>query len=133
MVQVKQFSPLFFEACNWIKENTPKDSSLFTIWSHRAVYSCQRDSSGNLADISLSRDLNYTLSVAKELGVTHIFIQKFSIDSQNQHLQENYDLDFVQFLENNTEHFKNIYENGPSLQQCLQQGGCDGNIVYEIQ
>jgi len=133
MVQVKQFSPLFFEACNWIKENTPKDSSLFTIWSHRAVYSCQRDSSGNLADISLSRDLNYSLSVAKQLGITHIFIQKFSIDSQNQHLQESYDLDFVQFLENNPEHFKNIYENGPSLQQCLQQGGCDGNVVYEIQ
>ncbi len=89
-------------------------------------------SSGNLADISLSRDLNYTLSVAKQLGITHIFIQKFSIDSQNQHLQENYDLDFVQFLENNPEHFKNIYENGLSLQECLQQGGCDGNIVYEI-
>jgi hypothetical protein len=77
--------------------------------------------------------LNYTLSAAKQLGITHIFIQKFSIDSQNQHLQENYDLDFVQFLENNPEHFKNIYENGPSLQQCLQQSGCNGNIVYEIQ
>jgi 4-amino-4-deoxy-L-arabinose transferase-like glycosyltransferase len=132
MFQVKQFSPLFFDACNWIKENTPKDSLIFTVWGHRTVYSCQRSSSGNLADISLSKDLNYTLSVAKQLGITHIFIQKFSIDSTNSHLSEKYDLDFVQFLENNPEHFKNIYENGPSLQQCLQQGGCDGNIIYEI-
>ncbi len=130
--QVKQFSPLFFEACDWIKGNTPENSLLFTVWSHRAVYSCQRNSIGNFADISLSRDLNYTLSVAKEKDITHIFIQKFSIDSSNSHLSEKYDLDFIQFLDSHPEHFKNIYENGVSLQECLQQGGCDGNIVYEI-
>jgi len=132
MFQVKQFSSLFFESCNWIKENTPKDSLIFTVWSYRTAYSCQRNAVGNFADMSLSRDLNYTLSVTKEQNINYIFIQKFSIDYQNQHLQESYDLDFVQFLENDTQHFKNVYENGPSLEDCIQQGGCDGNIVYEI-
>lgn len=130
MAQIKQFSPLFFEACDWIKQNTAKDSLLMTVWAHRAVYNCQRNSAGNTADIALSKDLNYTLSVAKQHGITHLFIQKFSLS--NQPLEERYTVDFVQFLENNPQYFKKIFENGPTLQQCIQQGGCDGNIVYEI-
>lgn len=132
MAQVKQFSTTFFEACDWIKANTPEDSLLMTIWAHRAVYNCQRSAVGQVADIVLSNDLNYTLQVAKEEGVTHVFIQKFSIDFSNQHLAERYDWSFVQLLETNTNHFKKIYEDGPSLQQCSQQGGCDGNTLYEI-
>jgi 4-amino-4-deoxy-L-arabinose transferase-like glycosyltransferase len=130
MQQVKQFSPLFFEACNWIEKNTPQNSTLMTIWAHRAVYNCQRNCIGNMADISLSKDLNYTLSVTKQNGITHLFIQKFSLS--NEPLEEKYTIDFVQFLENNPDHFENIYENGPPLQQCIQQGGCDGNILYKI-
>jgi len=130
MNQVKQFSPLFFEACDWIEKNTPKDSLLMTVWAHRAVYNCQRNAAPNLPDISLSKDLNYTLAYAKQHGVTHLFIQKFSLSTQP--LEERYTVEFVQFLENNPDNFKKIFENGPSLQECLQQGGCDGNIVYEI-
>jgi len=132
MARVKQFSPTFFEACDWIRENTPGDSLLMTIWAHRATYNCQRDTIGNMADIALSKDLNYTLQVAKKHGIDYLFIQKFSIDLMNQHLAERYDAEFVQFLENNPNYFKKVYENGPSLQQCLQQGYCDGNIVYRI-
>jgi len=132
MREVKKFSPSFFEACDWIKENTPKDAVVSTFWSSRAVYNCQRNSPGCPADLRLSNDVNYTVSVAEQLGITHIFIQKFSIDPQNRHLSENFDLDFVNLLENSPEYFKKVYENGPPLQQCLQQGGCDGNIVYEI-
>ncbi|MDI6806465.1 MAG: glycosyltransferase family 39 protein [Candidatus Aenigmarchaeota archaeon] len=132
MARVKQFSPTFFEACDWIKKNTNENALISTIWCHRSVYNCQRSATPYMADMALSKDLNYTLSVAKEHGITHLFIQKFSIDLQNQHLQEKYDAEFVRFLENNPEYFKKIYENGPSLQQCLQQGICDGNIVYEI-
>jgi len=136
MARVKQFYPTFFEACDWIKQNTPKDSLLMTIWAHRAVYNCQRSSVGNMADIALSKDLNYTLSIAKQHGINYLFIQKFSIDLQNQRLQERYDVEFVQFLENNPEHFVKIYENGPSLQECQQywQRGypCDGNILYQV-
>ena len=138
MQAVKQFSPSFFEACNWVKENTPKNISLYTVWAWRALYNCQRNAVGlgTIPDIALSRDVNYTVEVAKENGITHIFIQKFSIDPANQHLSEKYDLEFVQFLESNSNHFKKVYENGPSLAECQQywQRGyqCDGDILYQI-
>lgn len=131
MAQVKQFSPSFFEACDWVDANLPEDVRLLTVWSHRAVYNCQRNIAGNFADISLSRDLDYTLEMSEMNGITHIFIQKFSIDPLNQHFSEKYDAELVQFLENNPDHFEKIYENGPPIEQCLQ-GGCDGNVIYEI-
>lgn len=130
MVNVKQFSPSFLEACNWVKENTPKDSLLMTVWVNQASYNCQRNVTGNMADMEISTDLNYTLDVAKENGITHIFIQKFSLS--NQYLAESYNLKFVQLLVSNPNCFKNVFENGPTLQDCINQGGCDGNIVYEI-
>ena len=130
MIQVKQFSPMYFQACDWIKSNVPEDSLLMTVWSSRAVYNCQRNVVGNIPDISLSTDLNYTLNKTEAYGVTHLFIQKFSLS--NEPLSEKYTVSFLQFLENNPEHFVNIFENGPKLQDCLNQGGCDGNIVYEV-
>lgn len=132
LVDVKRFSSLFFEACDWAKENTPKDSMFSTLWSYRTSYSCQRSVAANPPDIMLSNNVSQVLSTAEKLGVTHIFVQKFSIDYQNRHLQEKYDWDFVQFLENNPENFKKIFENGPDLTTCRQQGGCDGNVIYEI-
>jgi hypothetical protein len=138
MAQVKQFSPTFFEACNWVKKNTTENTTLYTVWGHRAIYNCQRNAVGTSAvpDLALSKDANYTVKVAKDNGVTHFFIQKFSIDPQNQHLAERYDWEFVQFLENNPEHFQKVYENGIPIGQCVQywQRGvaCDGNIVYKI-
>jgi len=130
MNQVKQFSPLFFEACDWVKANLPDNVLISSVWSSRAVYNCQRNTTGSPADIRLSNDLEYSLEVAEKLGITHLFIQKFSIMSGA--YRESYTPEFVQFLENNPDHFVKIFENGPSLQQCLQQGGCDGNIIYEI-
>jgi 4-amino-4-deoxy-L-arabinose transferase-like glycosyltransferase len=132
LLQVKQFSPEFFNACDWVKSNLPQNASLFTVWSHRATYNCQRNVVGSFPDVAISRDLNHTLEAAKANGLTHIFIQKFSIDYQSTHLQENYDYDFVTFLESNPNHFKKVFENGASLSQCVSQGGCDGNIIYEI-
>jgi hypothetical protein len=138
MAQVKQFSPTFFEACNWVKTHTQENVSLYTVWAHRAIYNCQRNAivTSTLPDLALSRDVNYTVKVAKENGVTHFFIQKFSIDPANQHFSEKYDLELVQFLEAHPEHFVKVYENGASLQECQQywQRGyqCDGNIIYEI-
>lgn len=132
MSQVKRFSPLFFEACDWIKVNTAKDTVLSTLWSYRTAYSCQRNVAANPPDIMLSNNVTHVLSTVEELGVTHIFIQKFSIDYQNRHLSEMYDWNLVEFLENNPEHFKKIFENGPDINICTQQGGCDGNILYEI-
>lgn len=136
LTSVKKFSLTFFEACDWVKKNLPENSRLMTIWVYRAIYNCQRNGLGNQPDIALSKDLNLTLQAAKTNGITHLFIQKFSIDPQNKHFLENYDLEFVEFLEAHPEHFVKVYENGASLEQCKQywQAGyqCDGNIIYEI-
>ncbi len=105
--------------------------TLSTIWGHRAIYSCERNAVGRVPDIFLSKNTTYAKEVAKKLGVTHLFIQKFSISDQD--IKEHYKLDSVQFFEDNPETFKKVYENGPPLEQCLQQGGCDGNIIYEIE
>jgi 4-amino-4-deoxy-L-arabinose transferase-like glycosyltransferase len=147
MYAVKQFSPLFFESCNWVKENTPKNISLYTVWAWRALYNCQRNAvgMGTIPDIALSRDVNYVLNVAKQHGITHIFIQKFSIDPQNRHYGEYYDVEFVQFLEDNPQAFIKVYENGVNFDitnrnigdwanYCYRNLGsmCDGNVIYEI-
>jgi 4-amino-4-deoxy-L-arabinose transferase-like glycosyltransferase len=135
MKQVKQFSPSFFEACDFVKKNTTEDAMLLTIWIHQSAYNCQRNIAGfsnlpDIGDIVLSGDLNLTLSRLKAHGITHIFIQKFSMTQED--VGEKYPISFIQFLESNPNNFVKIYENGPSLQQCLQVGGCDGNILYEI-
>jgi len=132
MARVKQFSPSFFEACDWIKENLPENITISTIWTNRAIYCSQRNAIGHSADIYLSRDVNYTKKVAKERGITHLFIQKFSISTSDKALSEKYKLESIQFFEDHPETFKKLYENGPSLQQCMQMGFCDGNIIYEI-
>ncbi len=130
MGQVKTFSPLFFESCNWVKENLDENIVLMTFWGTRAAYSCQRTVSSAWADIRLNNDPESIRDVSEMHGITHLFIQKFSLSQQPS--QESYSFDFVRLLENNPEIFKKVYENGPPLEQCIQQGGCDGNIIYEV-
>jgi len=130
MYQVKQFSSLFFEACDWVSANAPQNAVLSTVWTYRAAYSCQRNVVGSDPDMALSNNVTHILSTAKRIGVTHIFVQKFSLSDQS--LSEKYPVSYVRLLEANPDYFKKVYENGPSLEQCIQQGGCDGNIVYEI-
>jgi len=132
-VGYKMFSPLFFDACDWIKKNVDEDARLgAVIWVSATLYNCQRNTGGGGGDIVLSNNVTLALSSIKAQGITHIFIQKFSIDWADSKLSERYPISFVEFLENNPEHFKKVYENGPSLQQCRQMGGCDGAIVYEV-
>ena len=127
---VKQFSTMFFDACNFVKANVTQNALIMTVWGHHTTYNCQRNTFGNLADIVLSDNVTSMLDVAKQHGITHIFVQKFSLSDEP--LQERYTISFVQILENNPDHFNKIFENGVPLQQCVQQGGCDGNIIYEI-
>lgn len=130
MSQVKQFSPSFFDACNWVKQNLPKDALITTAWPFHTLYNCQRNVGGGGPDIVLSGDLDLALSTLKKQGVTHIFIQKWAISTQD--LTERYPLKFVQFLENNPDHFKKVYENGePNIEICAYRG-CDGAIIYEV-
>ena len=133
MIRVKQFSPLFFEACNWIKQNLPSNATLLSLHTHPTVYNCERKAIWELVDlpdILLSQNLNLTLSRLKANGIDYIFVQKFSLSSGK--YRQTYPLSFVQFLENNPDHFKKVYENGPSLDECLAMGGCDGTILYKV-
>ncbi len=133
MTQVKAFSPLFFDACKWIKENTPKDAQIGgVIWGSATVYNCERPIGGGGADVVLSQNITLSLSLLKWYGSTHIFIQKFSISFADERLTERYPISFVNFLESNPQYFKKVYENGPTLDQCRQAGGCDGAVVYDI-
>jgi len=133
MKQVKMFSPLFFEACDWIRENVDKNVRLGNVvWAGATVYNCQRNVGGGTADLVIGRNLTLAFPIMKEQGVTHIFIQKFSISYTDQKLSEKYPISFVEFLENHPEYFEKIFENGPSIEQCKQVGGCDGTILYKI-
>ena len=141
--QVKGFSPYFFDACNFIKQNTTKNALLTTIWDHGTIYNCQRRATSlshmsDSPDIVVSGNLTLVLERLKANEITHIFIQKFSI-SKTMSL-ELYPLDFVKFIESHPEHFIKIYENGPSISDCEKQNGfnqngdliCDGSLVYQI-
>lgn len=130
MQSVKTFSPSFFEACDWVKGNLPEDVRIMTFWGHRAAYACERTISPGWADIRLNDDAEDVVNVAEMHGITHFFIQKFSITQQPS--RESYSLGFVALLENNSDKFEKVYENGPPLDQCLQQGSCDGNIIYKV-
>jgi len=131
MDSVKKFSPLFFDACDFIKKNTTEDSLLFTVYASPTVYNCERGALlRDEADIMLSNDLNLTLDRLNTHGFTHIFVQKFALSSGQ--YREGFPISFVQFLSDNPEHFVKLYENGPTIDQCIQAGGCDGTIFYEI-
>jgi len=135
MMGVKQFSPLFFDACDFIKKNTTANSLLLTIWDHQAVYNCQRNvitpnGLPDQGDIELSKDVNLSVSRLKVHGITHVFIQKFSISPGIE--QDRYPIDFINFMNDNPKNFKKIFENGASIETCASQDSCSGNIVYEV-
>jgi 4-amino-4-deoxy-L-arabinose transferase-like glycosyltransferase len=129
-VGYKMFSPSFFQATDFIKRNTTKDALILTVWDSQTEYNAQRNVVGLRvlpdSDDIISGDLNLTLSRLKANGITHLFVQKFSITD------EYYPVNFVKFLESNGKNFVKIYENGPSVDECIKAGGCEGNIVYEI-
>jgi len=131
MVQVKQFVPSFFDACNFIRQNTAEDAIILTVWDYGTTYNSQRTvyqiaAMPDSGDIVLSGDVDLTLSRLKAHGVTHIFVQKWSINAVH------YPPEFVRFLENNPDTFEKVYETGPDLDTCLSQGGCDGAVIYQV-
>jgi len=135
MKGVKQFSPLFLDACDFIKHNTTSNALLLTIWDHQTLYNCQRDALSpnglpDQGDIMLSNDVNISIPRLKAHGITHVFIQKFSVSSGTE--QDRYPIEFINFMNDNPKNFKKIFENGASLSTCAQQDGCAGNIVYQV-
>jgi len=135
MQSVKQFSPEFFKAATFIRHNTTADALIMTVWDHQTVYNAQRnaicfDCLPDAGDIVLSNNLALSLSRLKAEGITHIFIQKFSLQKEDQITK--YPLSFVKFMNDNPKNFVNLYETGPDADTCISQGGCDGAIIYEV-
>jgi 4-amino-4-deoxy-L-arabinose transferase-like glycosyltransferase len=133
MSSVTQFSPSFFQACDFIKGNTENDARFLSLWAGPTVYNCERTAeweSNQLPDIVLSQNLTTVLNALKIQNISYIFIQKFAL-SQTPY-QASVPVSFAQFLENNNSTFQKVFENGPSLDDCVKQGGCDGTAVYKI-
>jgi 4-amino-4-deoxy-L-arabinose transferase-like glycosyltransferase len=135
MQGVKQFSPEFFKATNFIRHNTTADALIMTVWDHQTVYNAQRnaicfDCLPDAGDIVFSNNISLSLARLKAEGITHIFIQKFSL--QKESAITKYPLSFVKFMNDNPKNFVNLYETGLDADTCITQGGCDGAIVYEV-
>ncbi len=115
MGAVKQFSPAFIEANQWIATNTPKDAVIFSLWTAATVYHSERSavwSVAKLADILIANSDEKVLPVLREYGIDYILVAKFSISQQA--YQQAYPLQFVNYLESSS-HYKNVYENSDTI------------------
>jgi 4-amino-4-deoxy-L-arabinose transferase-like glycosyltransferase len=134
MYQVKgQWSQYFWDACTYIRDKTPQNSRIFTVWAAPTIFNCQRTVGGGGADspdITLSGNVTLALSRLKLHQVNYIFVQKGSISTMS--VAETYPWVFIQMMESNPQQFVKVFENGETnLQNCLY-GGCDGDIVYQL-
>ena len=133
MPQVKEFSPLFFDACNWVKQNLPQNTILLSLYTHPTIYNCQRQAIWelqDLPDIILSNNATLVTQRLKVNGIDYIFVQKFALSGQS--YRSSYPLSFIAFLEQNSQTFKKVFENGPSYNSCVQSQGCDGTAIYQV-
>jgi len=135
MKRVKTFSVYFFDACSWVKNNLDKNATLMSLWSNRVVYACERNIGGS-NDLRLSNNATFIYELAKKLGVSYFFIEKFSIDPLNRHYAEMYDLSWVELIYSNQQYFEKVYENGIPFEECknrlLQGVPCDGVIIFKV-
>lgn len=116
LAPIKQFSPGFFKACDWIRENTPEDSYIMTVWESRAFYACKRSVVwGELPDqnIILFSSDQRSVEHMKLHGIDYVFVQKFSISADRK--GETFPQEFVNFLETKKEFFEKVYENEDEL------------------
>ncbi|MBU5682231.1 MAG: glycosyltransferase family 39 protein [Candidatus Aenigmarchaeota archaeon] len=136
MKRVKTFSEYFFEACEYIKERTEKNTTLMSLWGYRVLYACERNIGGT-ADLRLSNSSTFINELAKNFGIDYFFVEKFSIDPLNRNLSEMYNLDWVKLLLNSKEYFEIFYENGVPIDDCINNYlpigiPCDGVIIFKI-
>lgn len=133
MKSVKGFAPSFFDACSWIKTNTPKNASLLSLHTYPTLYNCDRRANWEIpdkADILLSNNITLVNERLKINGIDYIFVQKFSMSVIP--YGQSYPVDFVRLLASNNNSFQKVYENGPPVESCIQAGGCDGSVVYRV-
>ena len=127
---IREWSPAFFKGCEWIKENTPEDALLVTLWKHRAEYACRRDGVyhndyGGKAMIYSGNDTSY--DIMKLHGADYIYIQKFSIKPGTA-VKSTYPWIFIKYILG-SDHFKKVYE---YPQNCMSTQEQDCVVVYEV-
>jgi len=123
MYLVKGFSPGFLNGCEWIRENTPEDSLLFSTYEYHTRYQCDRKAMvvEHKEEILLSfNDTSY--QTMKKVGLDYIFVMKGLISDRK--FSENYPVEFINYIENSNK-FKKVYDNSDVY-------GQNGIIVYEV-
>ena len=124
MTSVKAFSAGFFDGCKWIRENTPQDTLIFSIYSHQTTYQCDRRNLNVLpdkAEIQLTNN-NVSYQHLKLHGFDYIFVQQFAV-SENAN-RESITTAFLNYLETSPE-FKKVYDNTATY-------GSGGSRIYKV-
>ncbi|HIQ49670.1 MAG TPA: phospholipid carrier-dependent glycosyltransferase [Nanoarchaeota archaeon] len=114
MQRVKQFSPGFIEACEWVRENLPENASYAAIYVHPAEYNCYRRfiPIQGLPDGVIIRlwanETSYEL--LKKWKIDYIIVEGFTIVPDSMLHPESYPISFVAFLEK-SDYFEKIFDN----------------------
>ena len=124
MKGVKGFSVAFFQGCNWVEKNTPKDSILFSIYAHQTMYFCDREAISFLPDNAEIQLTNNDTSYEhlKLHGINYVFIQAFAVS--NVAYREVITTSFLNYLDSSGK-FKKVYDNTATY-------GNSGVIVYQV-
>lgn len=99
------------EGCKWVKNNTPKDSILFSVYAHQTAYQCNRKTVGNGipgdAEIMLSNNDN-AYNALKEHGFDYVYVQQFTVSLTP--YSEAITVGFLEYLEGSSK-FKKVFDN----------------------
>ncbi len=115
MNQVKQFSPAYIEAMEWMKDNTPQDAFFLNLWGTPAIYNAERTSVWHMpeqGDIMLSNDDAIVIPLLERNNITYVVVTRFSIS--NEKLLTVYPASFVNYLASSN-HFEKVYENSDTI------------------
>jgi 4-amino-4-deoxy-L-arabinose transferase-like glycosyltransferase len=122
--QIKQFPQSWFDACNWVQRNTPKDILLYTPYATQVGFTCERRASvayPDNADVQLSGN-GTTYNLLKLHGYDYIFIPVNQISNQN--ISEAFSTVFYNYMTKSS-NFKLVYSN-------TDKYGNNGVEIYEV-
>ncbi len=123
MASVKSFPDGFFDACDWVEHNTPKDSTLFGVYSQQAAFNCKRPVStgDHQKEIVLTAD-DRSYKYLKAYGYDYVWIPVFTVSNQA-------------YSESLTVSFVNYIQTSPKFEIAYDNTGLYGNagvLVYKV-